>query len=206
MRISKQPEDRKNEILDVAEKLFTTKGYSKTTINHILEEIGIAKGTFYYYFKSKEEVLDGMVMRIIEKDIMKSKEILFQEHLNAPEKLFQILTTIGPESGEKEGITEQLHEANNAEMQQKIIVETVINLTPILAKVIEQGIQEGFFSTPYPKESMEVLLITAQFLLDGDLFKWTPEEMKEKMIAFVYFMEVTLGAKKGTFDYLIKRY
>lgn len=58
MRFSKKPDERKNEILDAAEMLFGTKGYSKTTNNDILNEVGIAKGTFYYYFQSKEEVMD----------------------------------------------------------------------------------------------------------------------------------------------------
>jgi len=45
MRIIKDPEERKIEILDTAERLFTTKGYKQTTILDILNEIGIAKGT-----------------------------------------------------------------------------------------------------------------------------------------------------------------
>ena len=75
MRISKKPEERKNEILDNAEKLFGTKGYSKTTINDILLAVGIAKGTFYYYFKSKEEVMDAIVMRFIDNGIENIKAI-----------------------------------------------------------------------------------------------------------------------------------
>ena len=61
MRISKEYDERKNEILDTAERLFHTKGYEKTTINDILKEVNIAKGTFYYYFKSKEEVMDALI-------------------------------------------------------------------------------------------------------------------------------------------------
>jgi AcrR family transcriptional regulator len=61
MRVIKEPEERRNEILDTAETLFFTKGYGKTTVNDILQAIGIAKGTFYYYFKSKEEVMDAVL-------------------------------------------------------------------------------------------------------------------------------------------------
>jgi len=66
MRISKEPEERRNEILDTAEMLFFTKGYARTTVNDVLQVIGIAKGTFYYYFKSKEEVMDAVVVRFID--------------------------------------------------------------------------------------------------------------------------------------------
>ena len=52
--------------MDKAESLFEVKGYNKTTVNDILREVNIAKGTFYYYFKSKEEVLDAVIDRYLE--------------------------------------------------------------------------------------------------------------------------------------------
>ncbi len=73
MRIVKEYEERRKEILETAERLFLTKGYTKTTVNDILKEIGIAKGTFYHYFKSKEEVMDEIIMRIIKEDVTKAK-------------------------------------------------------------------------------------------------------------------------------------
>ncbi len=48
MRTIKAPEARKNEILDAANALFSRKGFDDTSVNDILGEIGIAKGTFYY--------------------------------------------------------------------------------------------------------------------------------------------------------------
>lgn len=69
MRIVKEAEEQKQAILDAAEILFTTKGYGKTTIMDILEAVGIAKGTFYYHFKSKEDVMDAIIERVVEKDV-----------------------------------------------------------------------------------------------------------------------------------------
>ena len=69
MRIVKEAEERRNEILDAAERLFSGKGYNHTTINHILDEVQIAKGTFYYYFKSKEEVMDAIIDRVNSRDV-----------------------------------------------------------------------------------------------------------------------------------------
>lgn len=76
MRIVKEYEERRKEILETAERLFLKKGYTKTTVNDILKEIGIAKGTFYHYFKSKEEVMDEIIMRIIKEDVTKAKSCL----------------------------------------------------------------------------------------------------------------------------------
>ncbi|HWT73144.1 MAG TPA: TetR family transcriptional regulator [Mobilitalea sp.] len=44
MRITKEFDERRKEILDTAERLFHTKGYEKCTVNDILKEVAIAKG------------------------------------------------------------------------------------------------------------------------------------------------------------------
>lgn len=52
---------RRSEILDVAQRLFYLKGYDQTSVQDIITEIGIAKGTFYHYFNSKLELLDAII-------------------------------------------------------------------------------------------------------------------------------------------------
>ena len=203
MRILKDPDDRKNEILDTAEKLFFTKGYNKTAVNDILNEIGIAKGTFYYYFKSKEEVMDAIIMRIIDNGIKIAEEIADNPKLSVQEKLLQIIMAQSPDIDIKEQVLEQIHEVENAQMHQKSLVQTILKLTPILSKVIEQGIDEGLFSTPYPKESVECILVSSQFLFDKGLFKWEKEELERKIQAFVYMIEKMLGAKEGSLTYIM---
>lgn len=203
MRITKKPDERRNEILDAAESLFTAKGYSATTIQDILQKVGIAKGTFYYYFQSKEEVMDAIVMRFIDMGVHAAKSIASDPEWNAPEKLFRILMAQKPDTGRKEPMIEQLHRINNAEMHQKSLVETILQLTPVLTEVIEQGVAEGAFQTPYPKETVEFLLVSSQFLFDEGIFKWEPHELMQKATAFAYLVETALGAKKGSFLYLL---
>ena len=57
MREKKNPDERKQEIIQVAGELFATNGYKKTQVKDIVQSIGVAQGLFYYYFKSKEEVM-----------------------------------------------------------------------------------------------------------------------------------------------------
>ena len=64
MRIVKEAEVRKEEILDAAETLFAAKGFDNTSTGDILDAVGIARGTLYYHFRSKEEILDGVIQRI----------------------------------------------------------------------------------------------------------------------------------------------
>ena len=196
---------RSVEILETAERLFLAKGYTKTTVNDILKEIGIAKGTFYHYFKSKEEVMDEIIMRIIKEDVTKAKRIVSNPDIRVLDKLFKILMEQSPKSGDvKEKMIEQFHQPNNAEMHQKSLVQSIIHLSPVLTEVLEQGIEEGIFSTPYPQETIELLLSSAQVIFDDGLFQWKPEEMMRRAKAYIKMMEVSVGAKEGSFDYMIE--
>ncbi|MFJ8353955.1 TetR/AcrR family transcriptional regulator [Bacillus paramycoides] len=205
MRIVKEYEERRNEILETAEKLFVTKGYTKTTVNDILKEISIAKGTFYYYFKSKEEVMDEIIMRIIKADVTKAKAIASNPNIPVLDKLFRILMEQSPKSGDiKEKMIEQFHQPNNAEMHQKSLVQSIIHLSPVLTEVLKQGIDEKIFSTPYPQETIELLISSAQVIFDDGLFQWKPEEMLRRAEAYIKMMEASVGAKEGSFDYMLE--
>lgn len=206
MRISKEAEERRNEILDTAEMLFFAKGYARTTVNDILQEIGIAKGTFYYYFKSKEEVMDAVVMRYIDAGVDAARQIAADPKLTVHEKLLQIIMAQKPDTERKGQMIEQFHQAENAQLHQKSLTETILKLTPVLTEVIEQGIQERLFHCPYPQATMEFLLIASQFMFDEGIFEWQPEEIIEKIQAFIYIMETTLGAEKGSFDYVTQMF
>ena len=205
MRIIKEYEERRKEILETAERLFVTKGYTKTTVNDILKEIGIAKGTFYHYFKSKEEVMDEIIMRIIKEDVAKAKVIVSNPNIPVLEKLFRVLMEQSPKSGDvKDKMIEQFHQPNNAEMHQKSLVQSIIHLSPVLTEILEQGIEEGIFSTSYPQETIELLLSSAQVIFDDGLFQWKPEEMMRRVKAYIKMMEVSVGAKEGSFNYMLE--
>ena len=86
MRVSKDSEERKSEIIDVAEKLFAKNGIANTAVSAIVKELNVAQGLFYYYFKSKDDVIDELVRRYnkdfkqgIEKDL---KNCDFETQLN----------------------------------------------------------------------------------------------------------------------------
>ena len=61
MRVTKEPEVRKQEILDTALKLFGENGYEKTSITDIAKAIGVAQGLCYRYFPSKEALFDSAI-------------------------------------------------------------------------------------------------------------------------------------------------
>lgn len=203
MQTYKKYDDRLLEILDVSENLFITKGYAKTTVNDILAGVGISKGAFYYYFNSKEEVMDAVITRVVEGYRAQAQAIAHRPDLTAGEKFYQILTAPNTQGNHTAEIVSELHNNDNSAMHQKSLVQTILAISPILEEVVRQGIQEGVYMTPYPGESVEFLFTAAQFLLDPGLFRWSAQEVLQKLRAFAYILELTLGSAKGSFDWLV---
>jgi len=204
MSAYKKYDDRLNEILDVSQNLFIAKGYAKTTVNDILDGVGISKGAFYYYFKSKEDVMDTVITRMVEEARITAQAIAEKPDLSAGEKFYQILTSQNVEGNHTADIIEELHHEDNSAMHQKSLVETILALSPILAEVVKQGIKEGVCNTPYPLESVEFLFTAVQFLLDPGLFHWSPQELLRRVNASIYIMELVLGTPRGSFNWLLK--
>lgn len=199
MRISKDIEERKNEILDTAEILFATKGYSKTTINDIIQTIEIAKGTFYYYYKSKEEVMNEIVMRFINRNLEIVNAIAQDSKLSAIEKLSHIIQAQTLKSNMKKQMIKHLYQVKNEEMRQNLLVQTILKLTPVLTIVVEQGIKEGKFNTPYPKQVVEFFLTSTQVLFDNGILQWETQEIIQRAKAFCHIAEVLLDVDKESF-------
>jgi AcrR family transcriptional regulator len=82
IRITKAPEERKEEIIAAAQKLFLEKGYLKTKVSDIVKSIGVSQGIFYYYFPSKEMVLDEIVVRYMTLHLAEAKKILENAELS----------------------------------------------------------------------------------------------------------------------------
>lgn len=201
MRTVKDPIVRKKEILDVAEWLFTTKGYGETSIQDIVREVKIAKGTFYYYFKSKEEVLDEVLRRLILEDEKRMRLVLYDASLTPVQKLTALLLAQTPQPGDrKDRMTGEFHKPGNAEMHQKGTQMAIKRLTPILAEAVQEGIEMGVFSTQTPLEDMEMLLATSFVMFDDELTTYAPEDIPQKAAAFFKNVERILGAEPGTFD------
>jgi AcrR family transcriptional regulator len=206
MRVIKKPEVRKSEILDAAEKLFAAKGYDKATINDILAAVNIAKGTFYYYFKSKEDVLDAIVQRRMDEGVERAQAVAANPNLGVQEKLLAVIMALKPQNPAQENFPAILHEPENAQLHQKMLVECVLRLSPILNDVVEEGVKQGIFNTPFSKESMEILLTAALVLFDDAYFQWKPDKKTVKISAFLCAMERIIGAEAGSFANFVQAF
>lgn len=203
MRVIKDADQRKNEILDAAETLFTLKGFDKTSTNEILEAVGIARGTLYYHFKSKEDIMDALIERHTSRLLKAAKEIAEDKGKPVYDRIIQSVRALKMNQSGNE-VLEHIHRPQNALMHQKV-QKTILNgLPPILSGIIREGIEDNLFHTPYPYECVEMLVVYASTVFDGDMLDINQQEYASRAQALIFNVERLLGVESGTLSFALQ--
>ncbi|MBC8379528.1 MAG: TetR/AcrR family transcriptional regulator [Planctomycetes bacterium] len=90
--MSRKPTDTKERILDTATHLFSTHGFAGTAVDDILTAVGITKGAFYHYFKSKDNLCESVLDAAISQYHQLAES--FQTEMTSPDALYRWLTAL----------------------------------------------------------------------------------------------------------------
>jgi AcrR family transcriptional regulator len=197
-RISKSPEERKSEFLEAAEILFNTKGFEQTTVKDIVQKVGVAQGLFYYYFKTKEDVLKEIVNKYVTLLLDTIGAINNNAELTAKQKMERVISIFFNMAMNAENITDYIHN-EGINLHTSFDSEINRNIIPIFAKIIEQGVEEGSFDTQYPFEVAGALLAWINSLHKSIHFNSHDFDMESTKKAIVGIIERVLGVKSGSF-------
>lgn len=209
-RIAKERTERRNEILRVAQQLVSTKGYEQMTIQDILDSLQISKGAFYHYFDSKQALLEALIERMVEEAKRSFTPILEDVHLSALEKFARFFTDLAQWKTAQIDFLQALlsvwYNDDNVLVRQKLTVAGVEQITPMITPVIAQGIREGVFTTPYPKQASVIILTIGQGLsntLAALLLSSEPQhdklqQAKQIVAAYTDAIERILGISQGS--------
>jgi AcrR family transcriptional regulator len=212
-RIVKEHQQRKNEILDTAQRLFYSQGYENTSVANVIEAIGIAKGTFYHYFKSKAELLDQIIERLAQMIDQIIDRVLEEPEENAIVELNNIYAAIGEYKAENKDVmllmTQALYSDENIVLRSKLTKIRIKTVAPKIARVISRGISEGLFHTENPDYIAEMILTMgtylsdefAQILLQEGLNSKNKKNYLEKCRSFENAVERILRAPKGAITF-----
>jgi AcrR family transcriptional regulator len=158
--IVKEPEERKNELIDIAEQLFIAHGYEQTAISDIVREANVSQGAFYYYFESKEDVLVAVIEKkiaLMENDFQLIAE---RSDLDEAAKLNSMINSFICISTSGKAIHGYIHQAKNAALQKKLMkARPFARIAPIMARVIFNGCEKGRFDVLRPLETSYLLLM-----------------------------------------------
>ena len=190
----KKGEKRKKELLKIAYDMFLTQGYENTSVDEIIEKAQIAKGTYYYHFQSKEQMLEEVIDMMIDSETKMAKQIITMD-ISVPQKIVMILTSMKPTEAEQP-IKNALFQPENVLMHHKVRQKLINILTPILSEVIKEGVGEGIFECDNIPERVKMLLIIS----DGTFNEGTFSE--QDISVFIDMTEKLLGAEKGTMSFI----
>lgn len=187
-------EKRKLELLEIAYRMFISRGYENTSVDDIIAEAGIAKGTYYYYFESKEQTLEEVIGMMIDKEI-EAAGVILDSDMPVPQKIIGIIASINP-SQEEKTIEGALMQPENIVMHQKIKRRLVEKVVPLLARAVEEGVEQGIFSCDNIPERVKMMLV-----LSNELFDET-EYTDKDVDVFIDITEKLLGAEKGSLIFI----
>ncbi len=211
-RIVKEFAERKKEITDTARALFYQNGYANTSVNFIIETIGISKGTFYYYFKSKEDLLDYIVDEFTKEIVSKLELVVNDDSLDAISKLNEFYRQAGMYKAENidmiKTIVNALYNDKNLLLQYKMNNRSVEIAIPLMSKIFEQGKNEGKFDIEFPEATARIILLygtslgeyNAKLMMDLDENPENIEEMKKHFNLYQTSIQRILGAPEGSIE------
>lgn len=206
-------EDRqtKDRIRATAFSLFLQKGYDNTPIQAIIDAVGIAKGTFYHHFKSKEEMLvdlvEGMSRRVVD-----ALAPIAASDLGAREKILAFSRTAVIQKAEDAGpetvvLVRQMRSKANRLLSDSIDRISTEWILPLYTEVIRQGVREGVFQVRNPELASELAVgaimsmknrVVDLFLAITEGEAGALERLAEVHRAIEQALERILGAPEGS--------
>jgi AcrR family transcriptional regulator len=165
-------EERKNQILDAATQVFMQKGFDKARMDDIVDETGLSKGTLYWYFKSKYDIIISILDRIFLSALERLKTQQKDSQLSASEALWQFSEEAILDYKKMLSMMPVAYEflalAFRNKVVQKALKQYMDHYMEVLIPIIQRGIDAGEFR---PVDSTEAA-IAAGAIFEGTILLW----------------------------------
>lgn len=210
MYVVKEYDERKAEFLDAAMRLFMQHGYEQTSVNAIIEAVGVSKGAFYHYFRTKEDLLDELAARAGEQALALLEPLVEDESIAAVPKLNEMFRRTNSFKAQNRdlmvAIAQVFYSDANILLRTRLANRSIELTAPLLARIIEQGNAEGTMSVRYPAETARFVLRIggelvsefAQSLPQIDSNPVVVDEIVRLMEVYTESVERILGIEHGT--------
>lgn len=206
------PEERRAHILDVAQKLFFSKGWDAVTIADVLSEAAISRGGFYHHFTAKEDLLDGVVKRFTNEALADAESAYAQTSGDALTRFNAFIAATSRWQAERSHQMKFFMDAmvrpGNDVLFQRISNASGSAAKPVLRSMIAEGVSEGGFDVPDIDLATEVIFA----LWDGRRFvsaaavkaaatgeiDQAVDRLEDRMVAEAALIDRLLGLPQGS--------
>ncbi len=192
-------------ILDALQQLLEERKIQNISVSEIAQKAGIGKGSIYYYFPSKEAILDALIQRNYQLPLQTAKALAMQTDI-APftrmAMLFQACRNSSMAFLKQNDSADNTSAQDLAFLHQKYLTYVVSELKPELTEIIKQGIARGEIHFDYPAALAEIVLIVIAVKLDNSLIASTPDEMEDTLKGLIALLEKGTDVAPGSLSYL----
>jgi AcrR family transcriptional regulator len=143
-------EARRAEIVHAAALVFAEKGVANTAVSDIVKAAGVAQGTFYLYFPSKDDVVLAVVEHIGVEMIAGIETALSAAGATAVERLFGLRDALMrfEEDPTAVQMADFIHRRENRALHDRLAEHLIPALIPLVDSIVAQGVAEGVFDVP----------------------------------------------------------
>lgn len=197
-----------DQIIDAFQELLENKDIQHISVNQIAEKAGIGKGSIYYYFSSKDDILDALIQRVYADTVSLAKQLEVQTDLSASRRIAQIFNSSRNASQEfiKKSAAAKEHEStlgriyDGAFIHQQFMSHIIKELKPSFSEIISQGIQTGEVKFDYPEELADIILIVLTVKIDNTLSPSSEEDITRSLQALISLLEKGTDNPLGAFN------
>ncbi|MDE6501870.1 MAG: TetR/AcrR family transcriptional regulator [Ruminococcus sp.] len=195
-------------ILNSAEELMCAMEFPNRdiTVDMIAKNAGIGKGSIYYYFESKEDIIDAVIERSYSSAI---REYFTSTNncINTYEKLKKLFTSMIRKEfqNNSRNVIISLHVQDDIILHYKMMMTAIKTVSPIVTQILKDGVADGSVHTETPEESAEMIVAMLTFLLNSSFFPSDNESMYRKLKLYANVLETCLNTEKGSFSFLFTK-
>ena len=149
---------RRQDLITVAAQLFLKQGYENTTVNQIIDSLNLAKGTYYYHFRSKEDILIAVSDKLISATREKLVAVHQQNEKDVLWRIREILSIFHDDFYRNRTMWKLVYHDNNVAMHKQVTKIGGKKFTPLLTDVIHEGMEKGLVHVPHAYETAQALI------------------------------------------------
>jgi len=150
--------ERRQELITVAAQLFLKQGYENTTVQQIIDSLNLAKGTYYYHFQSKEDILIAVSDKLISDTRKKLVAIHKQNDKDVLWRIREILSIFHDDFYRNRTIWKLVYHDKNIAMHKQVTKIGGKRFTPLLTDVIREGMEKDLVHVPHAHETAQALI------------------------------------------------